>query len=138
MKSSVGRQKAHLPAALASLNNGHSSNLRACNMGVKSSSRPNFVPTRPLHLRSVAWRSSLVANLSNTVSRHTPIVEVEARIVTSRYHVVAMTLVCSLFWPCNNYMLNRCTNFFSVSPSLRHRLSLCSSCLGASVKVSTA
>ncbi len=142
MKSSVARQKAHLLAALASLNSGHSSDLHACCAGVRSSSRPSFVPARPLHAQSAAWRSSLVENLSNTAPGCAPAVEVEACVVTGHYRVAAMTLTCSLIWPCNTSVLSRCTSSFSVSPSLaskpaRHRLSLRSSCLGVSAKVST-
>ncbi len=47
MKNSTARQKARLPVALASLNNGHKSNLRACCANVRSSSRPNFVRLTP-------------------------------------------------------------------------------------------
>ncbi len=60
-KSLDAHQKARLLAALASLNNGYSSDLCACCVGVRSSSRPNLVPARPLRPRSVAWWSSLVA-----------------------------------------------------------------------------
>ncbi len=142
-KSSATRQNASLLAALASLNSGHSSDLRACCVGVRSSSRPNLVPARPLPPRNAAWRSSLVANLSNTAPGRALIVEVEACKVTGRCCVAATTLTRSLIWPCNSSVLNRCTNSFSVSPSLtskpvRRRLRLCSSCLGASAKVSTA
>jgi hypothetical protein len=53
MKSSIVREKVRLPATLASLNNSHSFNLCAYYVGVKSSSKPNFVPTRPLRPRNV-------------------------------------------------------------------------------------
>ncbi len=65
------RQKVRLLATLASLNSGHSSNLRACCVDVRFSSKPNLVPARPLCPRSTAWQSSLVANLNNIASRHT-------------------------------------------------------------------
>ncbi len=143
MKSSVARQKARLPTALASLNNDHSSNLRACCAGVRSSSTPSFVPGRPLRPRSAAWRSSFVANLSNTAPGRAPAVEVEAHVVIGRYRVAAMTLARSLIWPCNTSVLSRCTSSFSILPSLaskpvRRRLSLRSSCLGVLAKVSIA
>jgi hypothetical protein len=143
MKSSTTHQKAHLPTTLASLNNGHISDLRACCAGVRSYSRPNLVPARPLRLRNTTWRSSLVANLSSTALRHTPTTKAEARAATSHHRVATTTLVCSFIWPCNSSMLNRCTNFFSISPSLasnfvRCRLSLRSSYLGTSIRVSTA
>ncbi len=56
--------------------------------------------------------------------------------------VVATTLACNLIWPCNNSVFSRCTNYFSVSPSLaskpvRCNLNLHSSYLGASARVST-
>ncbi len=115
MKSSVARQKARLPAALASLNNGHSSDLCACCAGVRSSSRPSFVPARPLRPRSVAWWSSLVANLSNTTPGCALAIEVEARVVIGRCRVAAMTLARSFIWPYNSSVLSRCTSSFSVS-----------------------
>ncbi len=132
-----------LPAALASLNNNHSSELCACCARMRSSSRPSFVSARPLRPRNAAWQSSLVANLSNTAPGRAPTVKVEARVITSYCRVAAMTLARSLIWPCNTSVLSRCINSFSVSPSLaskpvRHRLSLRSSCLGVSAKVSTA
>ncbi len=135
MKSSAVRQKARLPAALASLNNDHSSDLYAYCASVRSSSRPNFVPTTPLHPQSMAWQSSLVTNLSSTAL----VVEVEARGVTGCYRVAMTTLARNVIWPCNSSMLSRS---FSISPSLaskpvRHKLSLRSSCLGASARVST-
>ncbi len=68
-KNSTAHQKVRLLATLASLNSGHSSNLHACCVGVKSSSRPNLVPTRQGHPRSMAWRSSLIANLNSTAPR---------------------------------------------------------------------
>ncbi len=143
MKNSAARQKARLFATLASLNNDHSSDLRACYARVRSSSRPSFVVTKPLHPRSAAWRSSFVTNLNNTTPMHAPTVEVEACVVTVRCHVTAMTLVLSLIWPCNSYVLSHCTSSFSISPSLalkpvRRRLSLRSSCLGVLAKVSIA
>ncbi len=51
---------------LASLNNNHSFDLRACCVGMRFLSRPNLVPVKPLRPRNVAWWSSLIANLSNT------------------------------------------------------------------------
>ncbi len=96
MKSLAARQKVRLLAALASLNNGHSSDLRACCAGVKSSSRLSFVLARPLRPRSATWRSSLIANLSNTAPGRAPAIEVEARVVTGRCRVAAMTLARSL------------------------------------------
>jgi hypothetical protein len=142
MKSSTTRQKARLPIALASLNNGHSSYLRACYAGVRSSSKPSFVSAKPLCLWSTVWRSSLVTNLSNTTPRRVLTAEVEAHAVISRCHVAATTLARNLIWPCNSFMLSRCTSFFSVSPSLalkpvRRKLNLHSSYWGASAKVST-
>jgi hypothetical protein len=52
-------------------------------------------------------------------------------------------LARSLIWPCNNFVLSCCISSFLVSPSLtskavRRRLSLHSSYLGASAKVSIA
>ncbi len=143
MKSSAPRQKARLRAASASLNNGHSSNLRAYCARMRSSSRPSFVPVKPLRLRSVAWRSSLVANLSNTTPGRAPAVEVEARVIIGRCRVVTMTLARSFIWPCNSSVLSCCTSFFSISPSLvskpvRGKLNLRSSYLGVSAKVFTA
>ncbi len=41
-------------------------------MGVKSLSRPNLVPVRQGHPRSMAWRSSLIANLNSTAPRCVP------------------------------------------------------------------
>ncbi len=142
MKSSTARQKARLLVAFASLNNGHSSDLRACCMGVRSSSRPSFVPARPLRPRSAAWRFSLVTNLSNTAPGRTLAVEVEAHVIIGRCHVATMTLAHNLIWPCNTFVLSRCTSSFSVSPSLasmpvKCRLSLHFSCLDVSAKVST-
>ncbi len=89
IKNSAAHQKACLPAALASLNNGHNSDLRACCAGVKSSSRP-------LRPRSAAWRSSLIANLSNTALGCAPVVEVEARVVIGRCRVVSFGPVVAL------------------------------------------
>jgi hypothetical protein len=134
MKSSTTRQNVHLLAALASLNNGHSSDLRVCYVGVRSLSMPNLVPTRPLRPCSVAWRSLFVTNLSNTMSGCALVAEVEARIVVGPCRVAAMTLARSFIWPCNNSALSRYTSSFSVSPSLalkpvRRKLSLRSSCL---------
>jgi len=135
MKSSAARQNAHLHAALASLNNGHSSDLRACCVGVRSSSRPNLVPVRPLCPRSAAWQSSLIANLSSTAPRRALAVKVEACEVAGRYRVAATTLTHNFIWPCNNSVLSRYTSSFSVSPFLtskpvRRRLSLRSSLFG--------
>ncbi len=140
-KSLATHQKARLPAALASLNNSHRSDLRTCCVGARSSSKPNLVPARPLHLRSVAWRSSFVLNLSSTMSGCALAIEVEARAIAGCYRVVAMTLVPNLIWPCNSSMLSHCTNSFLVSPSLalkfvRRKLNLRSFYLGTSAKVS--
>ncbi len=137
------RQKVRLPATLASLNSGHSFDLCACCVGVRSSSRPSLVPAKPLCTHSTVWRSSLIVNLSNTTLGHAPIVRPEVHAVTSHYHVVVTTLARSLMWSYNNFMLSRCTNSFSVSPSLaskpmRRNLNLCSSCMGVSVRVSIA
>ncbi len=142
MKSSTARQKARLLATLASLNNGHSSDLRACCVGVRSLSKPSFVLARPLRPRSATWRSSFVANLSNTTPGRVPVIKVEARVVTGHCRMAAMTLKCNLIWPYNTFVLSCCTCSFLVSSSLalkpmRCRLSLRSSCLGVSVKVST-
>ncbi len=143
MKSSAARQKVCLLTALASLNNGHSSDLHACCMGMRFSSRPSFVPIKPLRPRSTAWRFSLVANLSSTAPERAIVVEVEARVVVGCYRMAVLTLVRSLIWPYNNFVLSCCTNSFLVSPSLalkpmRRRLNLCSSSLGVSTRVSTA
>ncbi len=140
MKSLAARQKVHL---LAALNNDHSSDLRACCAGVKSLSRPCFVPVRPLRPRSAAWRSLFVVNLSNSAPGRAPTAEVEACVVAGCSYVATTTLACNLIWRCNNYVLSCCISFFFVSPSLaskpmRRRLSLCSSCLGVSARVSTA
>ncbi len=111
MKSSTARQKVCLPATLASLNNDHSSDLHVCCVGVRSSSRPNLVLVRPLRLRSPAWRSSLIVNLSSTVSGHAPTTKVEAHEVVGCCHMVATTLTRSLIWPCKSSVLN-CFTFF--------------------------
>jgi hypothetical protein len=142
-KSLAARQNARLPATLASLNSGHNSNLRTYCVGVRSSSRPNLVLAKPLHPRSVAWRSSLVANLSSTTPGRALAVEVDAREIAGHCRVAVTTLTCSLIWPCNNFVLSRYTRSFLVSPSLaskpmRHRLSLHFSCLGVLARVSTA
>jgi len=142
-KNLAARQKASLFVVLASLNNGHNFDLCACCVGVKSSSRPKLVLARPLCLHSATWRSSLVVNLSSIAPRRVPVIEVEARAVANRCRMAAMTLVCSLIWPCNNFVLSRCTSSFLVLPSLaskpvRRRLSLHSSYLSASTNVSTA
>ncbi len=141
-KSLVAYQKARLPIALASLNNGHSSNLRAYCTGVRSSSKPNLVPVRPLCLRSATWRSSIVTNFNITAPGRVPTTRAEAHAIVGRCRVVVMTLARNFIWPCNSFMLSRCTNSFLVSPSLaskpmRRRLNLYSSCLGASARVST-
>jgi hypothetical protein len=143
LMKSLGRcRNVRLLATLASLNNDHNSKLRAYYAGMKSSSGPNFVRAKPLHLRSAAWRSSIVMNLSNTTSRRVPIVEVEARTVVGRCCVVVTTLARSLISPYNTFVLSYCISSFSISPSLtskpvKHRLSLSSSYLGASTRVST-
>ncbi len=142
-KSSAARKNVRLPATLASLNSGHNSNLRTYCVGVRSSSRPNLVLVRPLRPRSVVWWSSLVANLSSTTSGRALVVEVEARKIAGHCRVAITTLTCSFTWPSNNFVLSRYTRSFLVSPSLasklvRHRLSLHSSCLGASARVSIA
>jgi len=142
-KSSAARQNACLCATLASLNSGHSSDLRACYVGMKFSSKPNLVPTRPLRPHSTAWWSLLVVNLSSTMSGRAFVVEVDAHEVARCCRVATTTLTRSPIWPYNSSMLSRCTSSFSVLPYLaskpmRHRLSLCSSCLGASARVSTA
>ncbi len=143
MKSLDVRQKARLPIALASLNNGHNSNLCAYCVGVRFSSKPNLVPAKPLRFHSATWRSLFVANLSNIVPGNAPTAEVEAFTVASRCHVAATTLARNLIWPYNSSMLIRYTSSFLVSPSLalkpmRCKLSLHSSCLGASARVSIA
>jgi hypothetical protein len=137
------RQKARLPVALASLNNGHISDLHVCCASVRSSSRPSLVLVRPLCPHNAAWRSSLIANLNNIVPGRAPAIEAKARTVTGCYRVVATTLVCSFIWRYSSSMLSHCTNSFLGSPSLvsnpvRHRLSLRPSCLGVLARVSTA
>ncbi len=142
-KSLAAPQNERLLVAFTSLNNGHNSDLRACCVGVRSSSRPNLVPVRPLRPHNATWQSSLVANLSSTALGRVLAIEVEAREVACCCRLVVTTLTCSLIWPCNNFVLSHCTSSFSVSPSLaskpvRRRLSLRSFCLGASAKVSIA
>ncbi len=142
-KSSATRQNPHLPITLACLNNGHSYDLHTCCVGVRSSSKPNLVPARPLCSRSATWKSSFVINLSSTTSRRALVIKVEAREVVGCCHMAAMTLTRSLIWPCNSSVLSCYTSSFSVSPSLasnpmRGRLSLRSSCLGTSARVSIA
>ncbi len=142
MKISVVRQEVRLLVALASLNNGHSSDLCACYAGVKFSSRPRSVLAKPLRPQSAAWQSSLVANLNNIALGRTPTTKVEARTIAGRSHVVMTTLVRSLIWPYNNFVLSRYTSFFSILPSLalkpmRRKLNLHSSYLSASARVST-
>jgi hypothetical protein len=142
-KSSVAQQKVRLLTALDSLNNDHSSYLRACCVGVRSSSKPNLVPVRPLRPRSAAWQSSFVAHLNNTTPRHAPTAGVNVRAVARHCRMAVTTLACNFIWPYNSSVLSHCTNSFSVSPSLaskpvRRMLSLRSSYLGASARVSTA
>ncbi len=103
MKSLVVR----LLVALASSNNGHNSNLRACYAGVRSSSKSSLVLVRPLRFRNIAWRSSFVANLSNIASRHVPTVGAGACTVAGHCHMAVMILACNLIWPYNNYVLSR-------------------------------
>jgi cellulose synthase/poly-beta-1,6-N-acetylglucosamine synthase-like glycosyltransferase len=72
-----------------------------------------------------------------------PAVGTEVYVVLGRCRMVATTLACNLIWPYNSFVLSHYTSSFSVSPSLvsklvRRRLSLCSSYLGVSAKVSTA
>jgi len=117
MKSLVVCQKVHLPTTLASLNSGHSSNLCACYVGVRSLSRPNLVPTRPSHLRNAAWQFSLVANLNSITLRRTPTTKAEAHIVAGHCCVAVTTLARNFTWPYNNFVLSRCTSSFSISPS---------------------
>ncbi len=143
MKSLTTHQKAHLPIALASLNNSHSYDLRTCYTGMRSLCRLSFVPVRPLCLRNTTWQSLLVVNLNSTTPGHAPAIEVEAHAIAGRCCLATTTLTRSLIWPCNNSMLRCCTSSFLVSPSLvskpvRRRLSLRSSCLGTSARVSTA
>ncbi len=128
--------------ALASLNNSHTSSLRACCANVRSSSKPNLVPARPLRLRSTTWRSSLVVNLISTASRHMLVVGAEAHTMAGRYCVAMTTLAHNFISPCNSFVLSHYTNSFSVSPSfasklMKRKLNLHSSCLGASTRVST-
>jgi len=120
-KSSIVSQKVHLPAALASLNNIHIFDLRTCCVGVKSLSRLSLVLGRPLHPCSATWWSSLIVNLSSTVSGRTPIARAKAHLVANHYCVAAMTLAHSFIWPCNNFVLSHCTSSFLVSPSLASR-----------------
>ncbi len=139
MKSSAACQKACLLAALASLNNDHNSDLCARYAGIGFLCRRSFVPARHLPPQSAAIWFSFIANLSNTTPLRAPVAELEARVTVDRYCVAVTTSACSLIWPCNNPVLSRCTIFFSISPSLalkfvRCRLSLRSSCLGASAR----
>lgn len=141
-ESSTTHQKVCLLAALASLNNGHNFNLHNYYVGMKSSSKPSLVPTKPLRSRSTTWQSSLVTNLSSIMLRCTPTAEAKAHTTTSCYHVAVTTLAHSFIWPCNNFVLSNCTSSFLVSPSLalkfvKCKLNLCSSYLGMSAKVST-
>jgi hypothetical protein len=124
MKNSTMRQKARLLVTLASLNNGHSSNLRAYCVGVRSSFKPNLVPIKPFRPRNVAWWSLLVTNLNNTTPGRASAAGAKAHAVVSHYHVTTTTLAHNLIWPCNNS--------FSVSLSLalkpmKHKLRLRSS-----------
>ncbi len=112
---------ARLPTALASLNSGHNSDLCAYCVDVRSLSRPNMIPTKPLHPRSTAWRSSFVANLNNITLGHMPIIKVEVCIIASRCCVAVMTLACNVIWPCNNSLLNRCTSGAPSQSSSNHR-----------------
>ncbi len=136
MKSSATHQKARLLTALASLNSGHNSDLCAYYVGMRSLSRPNLVPTRPLHPRNATWRFSLVANLSNTVPKHALTAKAKARTIAGRYHMTTTFLAHNFIWPYNNSVLSHYTSSFSISPSLaskpvRRRLSLRSTYLGA-------
>jgi hypothetical protein len=133
-KSSVVCQMVRLPAALASLNNGHSFDLRAYYVGMRSSSRPNLVPARSLRLRNATWRSLFVANLNSTTPKRTLAIGVGPHTIVGCYHEVMMTLARNLIWPCNNSVLSRCTSSFLILFSLasklvRRKLSLHSSCL---------
>ncbi len=135
MKNSAKCQKTRLPATLASLNNGHNSNLHACCISVKYLSRP----LRPC---SAAWQSLFIVNLNSIALGRTLVAKVEALIVTGRCYMATTALALNLIWPCNSFMLNHYNSSFLVSPSLalkpvRHRLGLRSSFLGASTRVST-
>jgi len=137
------RQKVRLPTTLASLNSDHSFDLRAYYVGMRSSSRPNLVPPRPLHFRNIAWRSLFVVNLNSTTLGRTPAIEMEAHAIAGRCNVVMMTLAHNLIWPCTSSVLSHYTSSFSVSPSLaskpmKHRLNLHYFWLGTSTKVSIA
>jgi hypothetical protein len=142
MKSSVVRQKARLPVALAFLNNSHNFDLCAYCTGMRFSSRPSLVPTKPLCPHCAAWRSSLIMNLNNPMSGRMLVVGAEAHTTTSRCGMAMTTLACSFIWPCNSFVLNHCTSSFSIllflaSKLVRRKLNLRSSCLGTSVRVST-
>ncbi len=112
-------------------------------MGVRSSSKPNLVFARPLRPCSVTWQSSLVANLSSTAPGRALGIEAKAHAVVGCHHMAVTTLARSLIWLCNSSMFSCYSSSFSVSPSLaskpvRCRLSLRSSYLGVSAKVSIA
>ncbi len=131
-----------MPITLASLNNGHSFDLRACCASVRTSSRPNLVPTRPLRPRNAAWWPSFVAKLNSTALGRATTVGVEAYIVVGHCRLATMTLAHNFIWPCNNSMLSCCTSSLSVSPSfaskpVKRRLNLRSSYLGVLASVST-
>ncbi len=111
-KSSATRQKAHLPATLAFLKNGHNSNLRACCTSVRYLSRPSLVLAKPLRPRSAAWWFSFVANFNSILLGCTPVTWVEACVITNCYCMVVTTLVRNLIWPYNNSVLSHYTSSF--------------------------
>ncbi len=129
-------------ATLASLNNGHNSNLHTYYASVRSSSRPSFVPAKPLCPRSAAWQSSFITNLGTITLGCVSTAKVEAHVVTGSYRMATTTLARSFIWPCNNFVFSCCTYSFLVSSYLalkpvKQKLSLRSSCLGTSARVST-
>ncbi len=146
MKSSAMCQKARLPAALASLSNGHSSDLHACCVGMRFLSRPNLVPAMPSPSQCglvILVHCELKQHCVKARACHLPIARTKARAIADYCQVATTTLAHNLIWPSNSSVLSRYMNSFLVSPSLaskpmRRKLSLCSSCLGTSVRVSIA
>ncbi len=84
---------------------------------MKSSSRPNLVLAKPSRPRSMAWRSSFVANLSTIAPKRMPAAKVKALEVVGHYRVAATTLVHNLIWLSKSSMLSHCMSSFLVSLS---------------------
>ncbi|CAM6017495.1 unnamed protein product [Sphagnum balticum] len=84
---------------------------------MRSLSRPNLVFTRPLHPRSVAWRSSLITNLNNTTLRCVLTVEAKAHTVADHCHVATTTLALKVLHILDQQGI--CVDFFIYATLLR-------------------